>query len=244
MTGTTDAATGRPDPPGGRWPFLTAHAGDRPVVGRWDTDDAALVALGDGGVQLIGVGEPSALAALLATAEVPAARRALLTRGTAALLEPAVVARLGLQLAPGLEWEWLVCETAPEPRPGEDRVERLAGVDEAAEVLDAGYPEREAYDDDTTRTWYGYRLPDGGLAGVLGARDDRYGRHLAAVTTHPEHRRRGVAAALTAVVTRAGLAEGRVAHLGIWSSNDGARRLYTALGYRISQDIETLRAAQ
>jgi ribosomal protein S18 acetylase RimI-like enzyme len=154
-------------------------------------------------------------------------------------------------LEPTRPWDWLATGAAPEPVPGEDRVVELTGertLERVYRCLDAGYPERGRRTYDEHLTWFGYVDDDGGLAGVLGADvpppadlDRGAGVHLEAVTVLPARRRRGVAAAMTAAATRWGLGRGPVVHLGIWSDNDAARRLYTRLGFVTGHRVENLR---
>jgi len=56
--------------------------------------------------------------------------------------------------------------------------------------------------------------------------------HLASVATHPDHRGRGMAVAVTGWMTQELLAEGApLVSLGMYAHNDIARRVYTRLGY-------------
>ncbi|MEO6125952.1 MAG: GNAT family N-acetyltransferase [Ilumatobacteraceae bacterium] len=55
---------------------------------------------------------------------------------------------------------------------------------------------------------------------------------ISAVCTHPDARRRGLAAAVTAAVARGIVADGSTPILHVAESNDGARRVYQSLGFR------------
>lgn len=55
---------------------------------------------------------------------------------------------------------------------------------------------------------------------------------ISAVCTHPDARRRGLAAAVTAAVAGEILAAGSTPMLHVAASNDGARRIYEGLGFR------------
>ncbi|UNX53257.1 GNAT family N-acetyltransferase [Georgenia sp. TF02-10] len=239
--------------PAARWPFLRAN-GHRWVPERtWDTGDATAVLVPRGaGRMLVGVGSPPALAALLADVDRPAgADHVMLTRGTWDHVAPAERSRLGLE--PGRPWDWLAATAPPAPRAGEDRVVPLTGPDRLRAVygcLDAGYPERGRRAHDAELSWWGYRADDGALAGVVGADVPPpaalaagAGVHLEAVAVVPAWRRRGVAAAMTAALTRFALGLGEVAHLGIWADNDAARRVYARLGYTTGQQVENLHPA-
>ncbi|MPV39058.1 GNAT family N-acetyltransferase [Georgenia subflava] len=238
-----------------RWPFWRANSARFAAREVW-TDDtaeptAALTLVGrHGGDALVGLGEPEALARVLGTAELPGGLvHALLPRGTWTHVPAQVRERFAL--VPGGSWDWLACDSQPEQRLGEDRAEILGtgtgALAAAGAVLARGYPERSDRDDDATRTWWGWRTADGELVAVLAARlasADGSGVHLSAVTVVPEHRRRGIASALTAAATRWGLAQGPLVHLGIWSDNDAARTLYLRLGFRVGAEIENLVPAQ
>lgn len=234
MTAASHPARAATETVARRWPFLAAHGGRLTAVREAPGAVLAVVA----GTRLVGLGDVAGLAGLLAAEDLPAVDGALLTRGT----HGPATERLGLVHAPGRDWDWLVCDAAPPRRAGEERVGPVAEAAEVAALLARAYPDREEYDDGD-HAWYGYRLPGGPLAGVVAVRDDRVGRHLSAVATDPAHRRRGVAAAMTARLTRAGLARGRPVHLGIWATNDAARRLYAGLGFRVAHELETLRRA-
>ena len=83
--------------------------------------------------------------------------------------------------------------------------------------------------------WAGIEDPDaaGRLVALVAVTAQRSGAgHLNDVATHPDLRGRGLARYLCGRVTSDALAEGRPAvTLGMYTSNDAARALYTALGF-------------
>ncbi|WP_182111204.1 MULTISPECIES: N-acetyltransferase [unclassified Actinotalea] len=154
-------------------------------------------------------------------------------------VDPAVLDRLGL--APFSTWDWLATEAEPPRTDAEDVVARLdPRADDAAirACLAAANPGTTADPlGHEEAAWYGVR--DGHrLVGVVGAalrggrNDDDHSWHLHGLGVRPEARSRGLGAALTAAVTRAGLREGATwVSLGMFADNDVARRLYERLGF-------------
>ncbi len=93
------------------------------------------------------------------------------------------------------------------------------------------------------RTWElgGYvGLEEAGrLVVMAGQRMDAGGfTEISAVATHPDARRRGLAAAATAAVARGILARGDRPILHVAEGNDNARRVYEVLGFRTRSMIE------
>ena len=64
------------------------------------------------------------------------------------------------------------------------------------------------------------------------------GCEISAVCTRPDHRGRGLAAGLTALVARAVLARGEQPFLHHASDNDPARRVYESLGFEFRREVE------
>jgi ribosomal protein S18 acetylase RimI-like enzyme len=143
-------------------------------------------------------------------------------------------------------WDFLATREAPPVQPGEEHVEALTGPSAAAQVracLDVANPLAEMSPEDPLTRWWGWRDPDGVLRGVVGARQAAPGVpwSLGSIATDPAWRGHGIAAATTAVVTRAGLTEADWVTLGMYADNDRARRLYTRLGYTVVQEFESRR---
>lgn len=189
-----------------------------------------------------GIGAPRSAAALLAEvlSEVPAARRATLTRGWIAHLPPSLAAGVARRT----DWDWCWTATPPEPVPGEDRARWLSADDaeDVRKLLTEASPETSTWpDDDRAHRWAGIREADGRLVACLA--DSSRGTavaHMSAVATASHERRRGRARALVAWVTRQFLAEGAgMVTLGMYAGNDAARGLYTGLGFTIGQRFTT-----
>ncbi|KRC35745.1 hypothetical protein ASE27_12105 [Oerskovia sp. Root918] len=223
-----------------------------PAAGIEGPDGAARPAQAVG---LWGVGSAGATADLLARVAGSGAIgdrvvSAGLPRGTLGLLADRVAAEdLPAVLRDGdgrsvSSWDFLATREAPAAQPGEDRVEALTGPSAAAEVracLDVANPLAEMSPEDPWARWWGWRDPDGALRGVVGARQVEPGTPwaLGSIATDPAWRGHGIAAATTAVVTRAGLAEADWVTLGMYADNAAARRVYTRLGYAVVQEFES-----
>jgi ribosomal protein S18 acetylase RimI-like enzyme len=212
------------------------------------------------GVSLLAVGAPGAAADLVLAAEreLRDAGRALgpvtrtsVPRGTRAQLLALADVR-GAEVPapfggpPSGEWDWLGTTVEPPDQPGEDRVVELVGEEgrrEAAACLAVAHPHGELAVDEPRSRWWGWRDGDGVLRGVVGASRLVPGQPwvLGSIGTDPAWRGRGIAAATTAVATRAGLAEAPLVTLGMYADNDTARRLYLRLGYETAQEFESWR---
>lgn len=147
-------------------------------------------------------------------------------------------------------WDWLATDSAPDAVPGEELVRPLdpgADVEAARACLAEANPGTTA---DPTGpdevAWLGVDGPDGSLAGVVGA-SSRAGWsagglswHLHGLGVRRAARGRGLGAALTAAVTRAGLAAGADwVSLGMYADNDTARRIYHRLGYVTEAELDS-----
>ncbi len=180
-------------------------------------------------------------------AAASAAAFGLLTRGTWDLVDPAVRAEYGLERGPG--WDWMWTDTLPPVQPGEERVTPVTGPHARAEVRDClarAYPDTSADPDDPRLTWWGYRDDDGVLRGVVAVAPSGAGGpvHVSGLGTDASWRRRGVASALMAAVTRWALTEHRsLVHYGIWADNDAARRVYTRLGHAVGHEVENVKVS-
>ncbi|QAY62732.1 GNAT family N-acetyltransferase [Xylanimonas allomyrinae] len=220
----------------------------------WWDDDALLLRLRrlaatePDGYGVYGVGSPDAVARLVLAAgdlapvgrtTVPRGTRAALARLTAAVPAP-------FDRPAQAHWDWLMTDRAPADLPGQERVEELtgrAGLREAAATLGVAHPEGELAVGEPRSRWWGWRDDDGVLRGVVGADRRVPGAPwvLGSVGTDPAWRRRGVAAATTAVAVRAGLAEAPIVTLGMYADNDAARRTYARVGFVVVQANESSR---
>lgn len=159
---------------------------------------------------------------------------------------PRVLDALGL--TPFSAWDWMASDTEPPATPGEDRVRRLDPSRDAEAIrscLAEANPSTSA--DPTAAGEIGWWGVDGGsgLAGVVGvaaraASDGGASWHLHGLGVRPVARGTGVGSALAAVATRTGLAAGAEwVSLGLYSSNDTARRLYERLGFRTEAELSS-----
>ncbi|WP_251150913.1 GNAT family N-acetyltransferase [Cellulosimicrobium sp. Marseille-Q4280] len=64
---------------------------------------------------------------------------------------------------------------------------------------------------------------------------------LGGIATDPAARGRGIARAVTAAATRAGLREDPMVVLWMYADNGAARRVYEQVGYRVTQAFESRR---
>ena len=129
-------------------------------------------------------------------------------------------------------WEYMATGDAP-PMP-EPHVREVLDPAEVDAVLDAGNADAHARpgDPDILR-WLGIDDAEGlACVGAL-TRTVNGGAHLRAITTVPHARGRGLGTAVSAALTRAGLAEvSPEVTLGVYTVNTGAIALYERLGYR------------
>lgn len=212
------------------------------------------------GVSLMALGAPAAAARLLlrADAALAAAGRALgpvaltsVPRGTRAVLAALAAAEGVVVPAPfdepaGGEWDWMGITTPPAAQPGEERVVELVGEDGLAQARAAvalAHPHGELPVDEPRSRWWGWRDDDGVVRAVVGASRRVPGQPwvLGSIGTEPAWRGRGLAAATTAVATRAGLREVPLVTLGMYADNVAARRAYARVGYALGQEFESSR---
>lgn len=203
---------------------------DRAVVTVTETDEGPSVAgYGQDAAQLVAeLFDAGELGGRLRWVDLPRGSR----------LDERICAALRLEALPG--WDWLWTDTPPEEP--STRVDRLDPRADAAAIRDCL---AEANPD----TWRAPGAPDdlgwwgvaegGRLAGVIGVtarggpREDAASWHLHGLGVRPAARGRGLGTALTAAVTRIGLAGGAAwVSLGVWASNAPAIGIYHKLGYR------------
>jgi ribosomal protein S18 acetylase RimI-like enzyme len=134
-------------------------------------------------------------------------------------------------------WDFRWTARRPPVQPAENRVVDLpAGAEpEVARLLAAASPRPSAEPGDPLiQCWMGVREAHGALVacGALTRRPRTGVANLASIATAPEYRGRGLAAAVTAALTRRVLGGGdALCTLGLYADNEAARRLYTRLGY-------------
>ena len=216
---------------------------------RWTGDDDALLLVVSShrrpGVSLLGRGDGALvdrLVAELVATRLTDARWMSLPR--TARPSRAVLDALGL--VPFSTWDWLSADAAPPVLDGEARVRRLEPVRESDAIracLAAANPQTSA--DPTAPGEVGWWGVDGRteLAGVVGVSvragiSEGVSWHLHGLAVRDEYRGAGLGTALTAACTRAGLTRGAEwVSLGMYASNDPARRIYHRLGYRTEAEF-------
>ena len=230
---------------------------------RTDGDRPFAVEAGDDAqaASLLSVGSSDGAARLLLRAAADLARegtdlasatRSSVPRGTRATLaamavaDPTLVVPAPFDVPTDGAWDWMGTTSAPPAQPGEERVEELvgeAGLAEARAARERANPHGELAVEEPRSRWWGWRDDDGVLRGVVGASRRVPGQPwvLGSIGTDPAWRGRGIAAATTAVATRAGLAEVPMVTLGLYAHNHTARRLYARLGYELAQEFESHR---
>lgn len=142
-----------------------------------------------------------------------------------------------LPVGAGGDWEWMWTLDEPEPLPAEARLVQLDDGADATEIAEFSAEHSPTAEGEPgtglTDLWLGIRDAHGGMIAV-GAmqRLPSSVPYLAGIVTHTAHRGRGLGAAVTAGLTRAGLADSGVCALSMYSDNPIARRTYEKLGYR------------
>jgi ribosomal protein S18 acetylase RimI-like enzyme len=146
---------------------------------------------------------------------------------------PAAAGSAAFPVALQDDWDFLTATSPPPVTPAEDEVEQVppGAGDDIGHLLDSAFPATTTRPgDQRVRRWYGIR--NSGRLVAAGADRSRGGiGFLAGLAVHPEHRRRGLGAALTARMTRDLHAEFGVVTLGVMSDDAGARRMYERLGF-------------
>lgn len=167
--------------------------------------------------------------------------------GAGHLTVPAgTVPRLPFAVGTGRDWDWFWTTTPPSTRPGEAAVVDLDVTDpvikeQVARLLDTAAPGASARPDDPgAARWSGIWAPagDDDILAACAARRERVPgvTNLGSITTHPDHRARGLAGDITAATTRHELERGaRAVTLGMYADNDVARRVYEKVGFAVGQ---------
>jgi GNAT superfamily N-acetyltransferase len=135
----------------------------------------------------------------------------------------------------GGDWDWMWTRTAPPAVPGEERVVPLrpADRDEVTAFLAAHSPSTHGQPFARPgQEWVGVRGADGTLLACGGSEPSEAGTPtLAGIAVATDHRRSGLGAAVTAVLTRRAVASAGACALGMFADNDAARSVYERLGF-------------
>ena len=238
-------------------PYLLGEHAHTDVLAAWPADDALVAVLNGAGHGrgLYGLGDPAGVARLTARAAAERADvvartgYASLERGSFEALEPDVRAALGYA-DEGSTWDWMWTRTplAADPGPAERLPPGPATAAEVAECLSRAHPTASTTpDDDRILGWWGVRQ-DGRLMAAIGA--IRYAPglppYLVSLGVDPATRGQGLAGMVMGAAVRDCLevvpASGpRMVSLGLYSSNEVARRVYLRLGFRLSRRFESRR---
>ncbi|QOR69068.1 GNAT family N-acetyltransferase [Ruania alkalisoli] len=245
---------------GDSWSSLPVLRADVPRYRQaiwWATPEALALSVdaGESTRSLVGVGAPAGLARVVAEAFTPdgvphpgsgvsTGQMAVvsLTRGTWDLVPGPVRASLGTTSVS--HWDWMVCTRAPVHQTGEDDVIELdlsRDLPEMTALQERVLPDTYTRLDKPGTRWFGWRDRGGRLGAMAAASGWTDEVHLGSILTHPDLRRRGLASAVTAAVTRAGLAATGQVSLGLYASNVVARRVYERLGFTLAQEWESRR---
>ncbi|WP_040847868.1 GNAT family N-acetyltransferase, partial [Nitrospirillum viridazoti] len=125
------------------------------------------------------------------------------------------------------------------PRPATPLI-RLTAADVPDMVDLAKRTEPGPFLDGTIRmgAYYGLRSPDGRLMAMTGQRMRLPGlREVSAVCTDPDFRGRGLALALVSAVAAGITAESETPFLHVKTENEGAKRVYEKLGFRVRRAV-------
>lgn len=137
----------------------------------------------------------------------------------------------------GGDWDWMWTRELPPFLPVEADLVELddeADADGIRALMARGNPRSHGHPGEgVTDRWLGLRDERGTPVACAALHRNRAGNpHLSGITVAPELRGRGWGLALTAALTRQAVQEAGVCTLGMFSDNDGARRIYHGLGYR------------
>ncbi|MEU8423812.1 GNAT family N-acetyltransferase [Micromonospora sp. NPDC048835] len=228
----------------GRHPFAR-HALGRPVPVRGYRRDGAVLWLvaPEHGPAGCAIGPAEAVleicVALAADGVLQPGQRLHLPRHDRALLAGR------LAVAEHSDWDFHWTDTSPPTQPDERSVVRLTDADQPAlaALVEESFPSSTSRPGDPRVVdWYGVR--DGDRLVACGA-DRSQGDigFLAGLTVAPDHRGRGLGAALTAGMTRALLSRNGMVGLGVYTHNVGAARLYRRLGFTNTLPLSSIRLA-
>lgn len=228
-------------------PFVRYEVAEPDITAAWLLGRSAVLfrRSHSGRSGVAGVGDPAEIAVLLHELDARSELAGLQSVTVPRTALPGVAAVLPLGAAGG-DWDWLWTDTPPARQPAEVTLSTLddtADADELIALNTLGNPTAESEPGSgRTELWLGARDRAGRIvaAGAL-HRTAAGAPHLTGIVTHPDHRGVGYGAAVVAGLTRAALQlpgpVTGVSTLGMYSGNDGARRIYHRLGYRTAQQF-------
>ncbi|MGC0142516.1 GNAT family N-acetyltransferase [Pseudactinotalea sp. Z1732] len=143
-------------------------------------------------------------------------------------------------------WDWMWTEQVPPAHPLEDQVVPLEiprHLEQIHAVQAVALPGTHFGPDRPGSTWFGIWRGAAELAAVAGSFDWVSAVHLGGIGTRPDLRGSGLGSALTAAITRAGVARfGRVS-LGVYADNLRAKALYARIGYAVGHELDSRHVA-
>lgn len=192
---------------------------------------------------LLGLGEPTAVAGLLARTRpgvLVGVARATLSRAAWPVLPPGVAGVL--DSAPRSEWDWYDTAQLP-PVPSGTRVVELTSDDlpQAVRLQQQVLPDASLPVGEAGARWFGCFDDDGRLRALGGAAGWSAQVQLGSIVTDPAWQGRGLGAAVTAHLTREAVRVTGSAGLGVHAANVAAARLYRRLGYRLRHELTSTR---
>lgn len=254
-------------------PYLVGERADAELLAHaWDDQACVLVLDDHPGRSLVGIGHPEAVARLLTQSAAAFAaltpQTLTLARGSWELVDGDVRDQLAGPSTTTSEWDWmstrapLVLPDAPVVLPDvagasrEVMVERFTPGPETdalvTDCLDRAHPIASTLPGDPRLTgWWGVReSEDGALVATVGALDIFPGAppHLVSLGVDPAHRGRGLAGLVLAAAVDDGLQRtprtgAPMVHLGLYATNDRARRVYQRLGFSLDHQFMSVRRA-
>lgn len=247
-------------------PYLVGECAQHELVIHASDDEACVLGLRDhDGTSVVGLGAPEAVARLLTqrTAAFVAlgARWATLPRGTWAHVAPDDrAALLGTPEGGTSHWDWMYTRAPLDASAAGAagaaglavvRLEPGPEVDVlVAECLGRAHPVASTLPGDPRLTAWWAVVDETRPVAVVGSLDLFPGApaHLVSLGVDPAYRGRGLAGTVLAAAVKDGLRRTPVVgdpmvHLGLYASNDAARRVYTRLGFVLAHEMESVRRA-
>jgi GNAT superfamily N-acetyltransferase len=212
-------------------PFLRWHIGPALPAMLWRADDSLAVAVErESGMGIVGLGSGRALDAVVGAAAAHLRSEGFTEVSLSLPVAAAEDAVVPTAVSEPSRWEWM-WTSSPPPVPAGVAWLTQAEEQDLADLL-AHSPRAHAQPGDAiVRAWAGVRREGTLIAAGALCTASAGTPHLRAIVTHPDHRGRGLGAAVTATLTLRGLQDSPVVTLGMYSDNDGARRIYHRLGY-------------